>query len=165
MSTMAAPQGGNVSFNMASAVTKKSVGAEHVMTDKVNGVRHVANGKLILRDLNFYYGKFQGLHNINVSFPERQVTAMIGPSGCGKSTLLRTLNRIYDLYPGQRAEGEILMDGQNLLDKSMDVNQLRAKASGKGFCARDEFDHQPFKLSLLAWFRAATHQQHDRVGR
>ena len=127
MSTMAAPQGGNVSFNMASAVTKKSVGAEHVMTDKVNGVRHVANGKLILRDLNFYYGKFQGLHNINVSFPERQVTAMIGPSGCGKSTLLRTLNRIYDLYPGQRAEGEILMDGQNLLDKSMDVNQLRAK--------------------------------------
>ena len=127
MSTMAAPQGGNVSFNMASAVTKKSVGAEHVMTDKVNGVRHVANGKLILRDLNFYYGKFQGLHNINVSFPERQVTAMIGPSGCGKSTLLRTLNRIYDLYPGQRAEGEILMDGLNLLDKSMDVNQLRAK--------------------------------------
>jgi len=127
MSTMAAPQGGNVSFNMAAAVTKKSGSTDHALTDKVDGVRHVANGKLILRDLNFFYGKFQGLHDINVSFPERQVTAMIGPSGCGKSTLLRTLNRIYDLYPGQRAEGEIVMDGNNLLDKSMDVNQLRAK--------------------------------------
>jgi len=102
------------------------------LTDKVDGVRHVANGKLILRDVNFYYGKFKGLQDINVSFPERQVTAMIGPSGCGKSTLLRTLNRIYDLYPGQRAEGEIVMDGNNLLDKSMDVNQLRAKI-GMGF--------------------------------
>jgi len=127
MSTMAAPQGGNVSFNMAAAVTKKTGSTDHALTDKVDGVRHVANGKLILRDVNFYYGKFKGLQDINVSFPERQVTAMIGPSGCGKSTLLRTLNRIYDLYPGQRAEGEILMDGHNLLDKSMDVNQLRAK--------------------------------------
>lgn len=127
MSTMAAPQGGNVSFNMAAAVTKKTGSTDHALTDKVDGVRHVTNGKLILRDLNFFYGKFQSLHDINVSFPERQVTAMIGPSGCGKSTLLRTLNRIYDLYPGQRAEGEILMDGHNLLDKSMDVNQLRAK--------------------------------------
>ncbi|MGD9888345.1 MAG: phosphate ABC transporter ATP-binding protein PstB [Halothiobacillaceae bacterium] len=127
MSTMAAPQGGNVSFNMAAAVTKKTGSTDHALTDKVDGVRHVANGKLILRDLNFYYGKFKGLQDINVSFPERQVTAMIGPSGCGKSTLLRTLNRIYDLYPGQRAEGEILMDGQNLLAKGVDVNQLRAK--------------------------------------
>ena len=127
MSTMAAPQGGNVSFNMAAAVTKKTGSTDHALTDKVDGVRHVANGKMILRDLNFYYGKFHGLQNINVSFPERQVTAMIGPSGCGKSTLLRTLNRIYDLYPGQRAEGEILMDGQNLLAKGVDVNQLRAK--------------------------------------
>jgi len=127
MSTMAAPQGGNVSFNMAAAVTKKTGSTDHALTDKVNGVRHVANGKLILRDVNFFYGKFKGLHDINVSFPERQVTAMIGPSGCGKSTLLRTLNRIYDLYPGQHAEGEIVMDGQNLLDKTMDVNQLRAK--------------------------------------
>ncbi|MEW6446092.1 MAG: phosphate ABC transporter ATP-binding protein PstB [Pseudomonadota bacterium] len=97
------------------------------MTAKVNGVRHVENGKLILRNLNFFYGKFQGLYDINVSFPARQVTAMIGPSGCGKSTLLRTLNRIYDLYPGQRAEGEILMDGQNLIGKGVDVNMLRAK--------------------------------------
>lgn len=126
MSTMASPQSGNVSFNMAAAVTQKSPEA-HNMTNKVDGIRHVENGKLILKNLNFFYGKFQGLHNINVSYPERQVTAMIGPSGCGKSTLLRTLNRIYDLYPGQRAEGEIIMDGKNLLDKSVDVNTLRAK--------------------------------------
>jgi phosphate transport system ATP-binding protein len=123
---MATPQGGNVKFDMAAAV-KKTQTADHVLAQKVDGVRHVENGKLILRDMNFYYGKFQGLQNINVSFPENQVTAMIGPSGCGKSTLLRTLNRIYDLYPGQRAEGEIIMDGHNLLDKNMDVNTLRAK--------------------------------------
>ncbi|MEW5838673.1 MAG: phosphate ABC transporter ATP-binding protein PstB [Pseudomonadota bacterium] len=126
MSTMASPQSGNVSFNMAAAVTQKAAPG-HAITSKVDGIRHVDNGKLILKDLNFYYGKFQGLHNINVSYPARQVTAMIGPSGCGKSTLLRTLNRIYDLYPGQRAEGEIVMDGQNLLSKDVDLNQLRAK--------------------------------------
>ncbi len=126
MSTMASPQSGNVSFNMAAAVSQKSPEA-HNMTNKVDGIRHVENGKLILKNLNFFYGKFQGLHNINVSYPERQVTAMIGPSGCGKSTLLRTLNRIYDLYPGQRAEGEIIMDGKNLIDKGVDVNTLRAK--------------------------------------
>ncbi|MGK0674287.1 MAG: phosphate ABC transporter ATP-binding protein PstB [Halothiobacillaceae bacterium] len=81
----------------------------------------------MLRNLNFFYGKFQGLYDINMDVPERQVTALIGPSGCGKSTLLRTLNRIYDLYPGQRAEGEIIMDGKNLLEKGVDVNLLRAK--------------------------------------
>ena len=126
MSTMAQPQSGNVSFNMAAAVTQKTAPG-HAMANKVDGIRHVENGKLILKDLNFFYGKFQGLHNINVNYPARQVTAMIGPSGCGKSTLLRTLNRIYDLYPGQRAEGEIVMDGQNLLSKDVDLNQLRAK--------------------------------------
>ncbi|MEW6765299.1 MAG: phosphate ABC transporter ATP-binding protein PstB [Pseudomonadota bacterium] len=97
------------------------------MTEKVDGIRHVEDAKLSLRNLNFFYGKFQGLQDINVNFPERQVTALIGPSGCGKSTLLRTLNRIYDLYPGQRAEGEIIMDGQNLIAKGVDVNMLRAK--------------------------------------
>ncbi|NJR72428.1 MAG: phosphate ABC transporter ATP-binding protein PstB, partial [Gammaproteobacteria bacterium] len=72
-------------------------------------------------------GGFQGLKNINLDILERRITAFIGPSGCGKSTLLRTLNRMYDLYPGQRAEGEILMNGKNILDKSQDVNLLRAK--------------------------------------
>ncbi len=82
---------------------------------------------LELRNLNFFYGNgFQGLKGINLSIPERKATAFIGPSGCGKSTLLRTLNRMYSLYPGQRAEGEILFYGKNLLDPSVDVNLLRA---------------------------------------
>jgi phosphate transport system ATP-binding protein len=83
--------------------------------------------KISIKNLNFFYGSFQGLQNINLDILERRVTAFIGPSGCGKSTLLRTLNRMYDLYPGQRAEGEILMNGKNVLDKSQDLNLLRAK--------------------------------------
>jgi phosphate transport system ATP-binding protein len=83
--------------------------------------------KITVRNLNFFYGGFQGLKNINLEILERRVTAFIGPSGCGKSTLLRTLNRMYDLYPGQRAEGEIIMNGKNVLDKSQDLNLLRAK--------------------------------------
>ena len=80
-----------------------------------------------IRNLNFYYGKFQGLKNINLDIVENKVTAFIGPSGCGKSTLLRTLNRMYDLYPGQRAEGQINLYGDNLLDPKQDVNLLRAR--------------------------------------
>jgi phosphate transport system ATP-binding protein len=79
------------------------------------------------KNLDFYYGSFQGLKQINLDIFERKVTAFIGPSGCGKSTLLRTLNRMYDLYPGQRAEGEIIFNGRNILDKDVDVNVLRAK--------------------------------------
>ena len=86
-----------------------------------------AASKITVKNLNFYYGGFQGLKNINLEILERRITAFIGPSGCGKSTLLRTLNRMYDLYPGQRAEGEIIMNGKNVLDKSQDVNLLRAK--------------------------------------
>ncbi len=77
--------------------------------------------------LNFYYGTFQGLKNINLPIFERKVTAFIGPSGCGKSTLLRTFNRMYDLYPGQRAEGNIIYAGSNILDPRQDLNMLRAK--------------------------------------
>jgi phosphate transport system ATP-binding protein len=83
--------------------------------------------KLIVRDLNFYYGADRALKDINMVIPEKMVTAFIGPSGCGKSTLLRTFNRMYQLYPKQRATGEILLDGQNLLDKKQDLNTLRAK--------------------------------------
>jgi phosphate transport system ATP-binding protein len=78
-------------------------------------------------DLNFFYGTFQGLKNINLDIYEKKVTAFIGPSGCGKSTLLRTLNRMYDLYPGQRAEGKISYGGRNILEPGIDVNILRAK--------------------------------------
>jgi phosphate transport system ATP-binding protein len=83
--------------------------------------------KISIRDLDFYYGKFHALKNINLDIAERRVTAFIGPSGCGKSTLLRTLNRMYSLYPGQRATGQILFNGENLLDASVDLNMLRAK--------------------------------------
>ena len=83
--------------------------------------------KLRIRDLNFYYGDYQALKGITLDIPENRVTAFIGPSGCGKSTLLRTFNRMYQLYPKQRATGEILLDGENLLDKKQDLNTLRAK--------------------------------------
>ena len=80
-----------------------------------------------VRNLNFFYGKFQGLKDVNLDIVERKVTAFIGPSGCGKSTLLRTLNRMYSLYPGQRAEGQINFYGQNILDNKQDLNLLRAR--------------------------------------
>jgi phosphate transport system ATP-binding protein len=83
--------------------------------------------KLAVRDLNFYYGQFRALHGINLDIPERKVTAFIGPSGCGKSTLLRTFNRMFELYPEQRAEGEIMLDGENLLTSRKDVALIRAK--------------------------------------
>ena len=82
---------------------------------------------LEVRDLNFFYGSFQGLKNINLNIEEGKVTAFIGPSGCGKSTLLRTLNRMYDLYPGQRAEGQINFYGQNILEPGQDLNLLRSR--------------------------------------
>lgn len=82
---------------------------------------------LKVRNLDFYYGNFKGLNNINLDIARNRVTAFIGPSGCGKSTLLRTFNRMYDLYPGQRAVGEILFNGKNLLDRKQDVNLVRAK--------------------------------------
>lgn len=78
-------------------------------------------------NLNFFYGAFQGLKNVNLDIAEHKVTAFIGPSGCGKSTLLRALNRMYSLYPGQRAEGEINFYGQNILDPKVDTNLLRAR--------------------------------------
>ena len=86
-----------------------------------------AKNALEVRDLNFFYGSFQGLKNINLDIEEGKVTAFIGPSGCGKSTLLRTLNRMYDLYPGQRAEGEINFYGQNILEPGQDLNLLRSR--------------------------------------
>ena len=80
-----------------------------------------------IRNLNFYYGTFKGLSDVNLNIAENKVTAFIGPSGCGKSTLLRTLNRMYSLYPGQRAEGQINLYGEDILSKSQDLNLLRAQ--------------------------------------
>jgi len=83
--------------------------------------------KLQAKGLNFFYGKNKALHDVSIPFQDRSITALIGPSGCGKSTLLRALNRIYALYPGQRAEGQILLDGENVLDRGVDLSVLRAR--------------------------------------
>jgi phosphate transport system ATP-binding protein len=83
--------------------------------------------KMSVRHLDFFYGDTRALKNISVPLYDRKVTAFIGPSGCGKSTLLRVLNRMYDLYPGQRAVGEVLLDGEDVLDPRLDINALRAR--------------------------------------
>ncbi|MDN5844481.1 MAG: phosphate ABC transporter ATP-binding protein PstB, partial [Alcaligenaceae bacterium] len=89
--------------------------------------QNAARTKIAVRDLNFYYGSYHALRGINMSVEENKVTAFIGPSGCGKSTLLRTFNRMFELYPGQRAEGVIEFDGENLLQSKLDISLLRAK--------------------------------------
>jgi phosphate transport system ATP-binding protein len=86
-----------------------------------------APAKLAARNLAFHYGDFKALHDIDLDVPEKRVTALIGPSGCGKSTLLRIFNRIYSIYPGQRASGQVLLDGQDVLDAKYPLNRLRAK--------------------------------------
>ena len=98
--------------------------------------------KVIVRSLDFYYDKAQALFDINVTFYDKSVTALIGPSGCGKSTLLRVLNRIYELYPGQRATGEVLLDGTDILAGAVDVRRLRARI---GMVAQKPM---PFPMSI-----------------
>jgi phosphate transport system ATP-binding protein len=83
--------------------------------------------RMAIRDLDFYYGSNRALKGVTLDLPEKRVTGMIGPSGCGKSTLLRVLNRMFDLYPGQRADGEVLMDGENILAPGADLNALRSR--------------------------------------
>ena len=85
------------------------------------------NSILDIKNLNFFYGNFHALKNINLSIPLGKVTAFIGPSGCGKSTLLRTFNRMYSLYKDQKAEGEIIFDGENILNTKIDVSLIRAQ--------------------------------------
>jgi phosphate transport system ATP-binding protein len=87
----------------------------------------INQARISIRNLDFFYGDHRALKGINLELPDRQVTGMIGPSGCGKSTLLRVLNRMYDLYPGQRASGEAMMDGTNIIDPKIDLNALRAR--------------------------------------
>lgn len=87
----------------------------------------ILQSKIKTNNLDFYYGKFHALKNVNLDIPASKVTAFIGPSGCGKSTLLRTFNRMYELYPKQRVAGEILLDGNDIHDKGQDINLLRAK--------------------------------------
>ncbi len=94
---------------------------------QARNVEALNTSRITCRKLDFYYGDFRALKSIDLDFPDRQVTGMIGPSGCGKSTLLRVLNRMYDLYPGQRAEGEVLLDGENIVAPNVDINALRAR--------------------------------------
>ncbi|SFG92315.1 phosphate ABC transporter ATP-binding protein PstB [Methylobacterium gossipiicola] len=107
-------------MNAANGITSAQLTGRHKADEN-------APVRIAVKDLNFYYGSFHGLKNVNLDFHDRQVTALIGPSGCGKSTLLRTFNRIYSLYPDQRAEGQILLDGQNVLDAKVDLNELRSR--------------------------------------
>ena len=107
------------SFTASARPQPAGNGFEDTRTDLVE--------KVVIRNLSFFYKEYEAVRGINLTLYDKQVTAFIGPSGCGKSTLLRTLNRIYDLYPGQRATGEILIDGENILDAKQDLNLLRAK--------------------------------------
>ena len=115
--------------------------------------------KIEIRGLNFYYGELQSLHNINLSLADRSITAFIGPSGCGKSTLLRVLNRMYALYPKQRAEGEVLIGGKDILGPSVDVAELRFRV-GMVFqkatpFPMSVFENVAFGLRLVGGVRAS----------
>jgi phosphate transport system ATP-binding protein len=115
--------------------------------------------KIEIRSLNFYYGELQSLHDINMTLADRSITAFIGPSGCGKSTLLRVLNRMYALYPKQRAEGEVLIGGKDILSPAVDVAELRYRV-GMVFQKPTPFpmsvyDNVAFGLRLAGGVRAA----------
>ena len=110
-------------MNLQIAMPATDVVADRPAADPQAG----AQPKMSIRNLDFYYGGFQALKQVSFDIAERDVTAFIGPSGCGKSTLLRTLNRMYSLYPNQRATGRIMFNGRNLLDPGTDLNLLRAK--------------------------------------
>ena len=125
----------------------------------------LSNPKIDIRNLDFYYGKFHALHGIEMKIPEKQVTAFIGPSGCGKSTLLRTLNRIYELYPEQRASGEIHLDGANILVNSQDLNLLRAKV-GMVFQKPTPFPmsvYENIAFGVRLYERVRRHEMDERV--
>jgi phosphate transport system ATP-binding protein len=111
-----------MNLELKMSTTKPNIGA---MSARASAPLH--EPRISIRNLDFYYGANRALKDINLDFPTGQVTGMIGPSGCGKSTLLRVLNRMYDLYPGQRATGEVMMDGENIIAPDMDLNQLRSR--------------------------------------
>ena len=112
---------------MADASRTMDIRTEVRRGDSAAAPAEGAGERIAIRNLDFYYDGFRALKDINLSLFDRRVTAFIGPSGCGKSTLLRVLNRIYDLYPKQRATGEVLLDGENILSPKQDLNLLRAR--------------------------------------
>ena len=111
-----------MSTTMDASAQKANVGQMTARSDAALNPPRIA-----VRGLDFFYGSNKALKGITLDLPDKQVTGMIGPSGCGKSTLLRVLNRMYDLYPGQRATGEVMLDGTNIIGPGMDVNQLRSR--------------------------------------
>ena len=124
--------------------------------------------KVTVRSLDFYYGDNHALKGVNLSLFEGQVTAFIGPSGCGKSTLLRVLNRMYYLYPGQRAEGEVLLDGENILSPDLDLNLLRSRV-GMVFQKPTPFpmtiyDNIAFGIRLYEKLPKSEHGRPRRIG-
>jgi phosphate transport system ATP-binding protein len=116
--------------------------------------------QICARDFNFYYGRFHALKNINLDIYKHRVTAFIGPSGCGKSTLLRTMNRMYQLYPEQRAEGELRLDGKNILDADVDLIDLRARV-GMVFQKPTPF---PMSIYENIAFGVSMHEKLSRSG-
>jgi len=112
---------------MGTFVTQDTANAAMPGVPQARSGATLNQARIAVRGLDFFYGTNQALKNIDFDLPDRQVTGMIGPSGCGKSTLLRVLNRMYSLYPGQRATGQVLMDGKNILDSDVDVNALRSR--------------------------------------
>jgi phosphate transport system ATP-binding protein len=112
----------NTNATQTDAGPKANIGAMAARSDA-----KLAPARIAIKAVDFYYGTNKALKGITLNLPEKQVTGMIGPSGCGKSTLLRVLNRMYDLYPGQRAEGEVMMDGENIIAPGVDLNQLRSR--------------------------------------
>jgi phosphate transport system ATP-binding protein len=115
----------DISINIGGGSAPPAAAGQMIRTP--NATIAQADAVIQVRGLDFYYGKFQGLKKVSLDVARHKVTAFIGPSGCGKSTLLRVFNRMYDLYPGQRAEGEIVFNGENILARNQDVNLLRAK--------------------------------------
>jgi phosphate transport system ATP-binding protein len=121
--------------------------------------------KVRVRNLEFYYGSYKALHNINLVIPDKQVVAFIGPSGCGKSTLLRTFNRIYEMYPKQRSTGEILLDGENILDRKYNLDKLRAKI-GMVFQKPTPFPmsiYENIAFGVRLYERLSRHAMEERV--
>ena len=121
--------------------------------------------KVLIRDVDFYYGNFKALKNITMPLHDKRVTAFIGPSGCGKSTLLRVLNRIYELYPGQRAAGEVIVDGENILSPGVDLNLLRARI-GMVFQKPTPFPmsiYDNIAFGIRLYERLPHHELDDRV--